>query len=170
MEYNTVHLGWTVELLYTQYQQNYGDNFTPPKWQRRTDVYYLSMPILFRYTLDYVINIEAGVELSLLQSARGDYIYDSEFKSKGFPQAVITDYYSKFNAAGLVRIGKDIKVGGNIALTVGACFSYGFWDIIGKPDKGTDYVQDPKAPDETEPYKATRTMYEGVWIALGFRK
>lgn len=164
-EYNTKHLGYTFEFLFAQYQQKYLPEFLDDNWERQLDIFTFDVPAFYRFTMDYAVNLEAGLIFSYHRIVTGDFPFDSDFTKGGYTGYDLTEKFSKINMAAAARISTDIKITKNIAFNPGLFYSYGFWDIISKKGGKGEIYKDTKDGF----YKPTHTMQIGGWGGLIIR-
>ena len=163
-QYNTIHMGYSLEILFAQYQQKYGPGFLGDDFERQLDIYTIDIPFMYRYTIDYVVNLEIGLLASYVRLAYGNYPLAHDFIKNG-EIYLLTENFSSISVAAIVRISTDIKITKKLALNPGIMYSYGFLDLISKAGgRGKDYRGDVKAD-----YRITRTMQEGGWLGLVYR-
>lgn len=165
-DYNTRHYGYTVEVLLSDYVQKYEPGFAANWNSKQTNIFYIDVPILFRYTTDYIINCEIGPQVSILRSAYGDFVFDPTFASVNNENSDISAYFLPYNFSMLARASVDIRLSGLLAITPGVRFAYGFMDILSK--EGKDFAEPYHQKNEIF-YKGTRTMTAGFFLIFSFR-
>ncbi|MBN4065869.1 outer membrane beta-barrel protein [Candidatus Amoebophilus asiaticus] len=167
--YHTRHFGYTVEVLMNRHSQTYSQGFSGVAFDsRKTEIFYIDIPVLFRYTDDYIVNCEIGPQISILYLAYGDYVFDPQFTKRSNSDIDISSYYLPYNLSVLARLSMDIRLTNSLAFTPGIRFAYGVLDIISKKGKDIAKASPILAPEDIK-YGPTRTLSAGAFFILSFR-
>ena len=166
----TKNIGLKLEIGYSKLGQSYKDNINDTAYVRDVKLYYLQIPLLFKYKTGGEVArfyFLIGPQFGFLMNAKQSYlkngdpdentIKDLVNNTHKISEETITSRYTSYDIFARLDLGVDITLVKNLVLNAGLTFNYGLTDI-----NATDW----RIKDSSGNYSASHNIFGGMNVGL----
>jgi hypothetical protein len=164
------HIGLKLEIGYAKLGQDYKDNINDTAYARKVQLYYLEIPLLFKYMTSGEVArfyFLAGPQIGFLMNAKQTYLKAGDPDDKTvkdlknnvhkISEESITDRFTSTDISARIDVGVDITLIPNLVLNAGLTFNYGLTDIN---------ASDWRIPDSSGNYNASHNIFGGMNVGI----
>ncbi|MBN4065870.1 PorT family protein [Candidatus Amoebophilus asiaticus] len=133
-------LGFFIEALFDKYNQQFVTHSGSDAQKTTTSLYYISVPVLFRYRLPSGIYLELGAQYHSLTTVKYGYsssrdttiifIYSGLLKNISDIKNNVDENFETSSVSCLIGTGLSINISEHLGVNIGVRVIYGLTDVI----------------------------------------